>query len=61
MANPDVEIEVGTETIPVHATEIQDDAEREALYARQVERRESFAEYPKKTDRRFPVIALVRR
>src|SRR3989337_2527199 len=38
MANPDVEIEVGTETIPVLATEIQNAAEREALYARQVER-----------------------
>ncbi len=61
MANPEVEIEVGTETIPVHATEIQDDAEREALYARQVERRPGFAEYPAKTERRIPVIALERR
>jgi deazaflavin-dependent oxidoreductase (nitroreductase family) len=61
LANPDVEIEVGTETIPVHATEIQDDAEREALYARQVERRPGFGEYPKKTDRRIPIIALERR
>lgn len=61
MANPDVEIEVGTETIPVRATEIQDDAEREALYARQVERRPGFAEYPAKTKRRIPVIALERR
>jgi deazaflavin-dependent oxidoreductase (nitroreductase family) len=61
MANPDVEIEVGTETIPVRAVEILDDAEHDALYARQVERRASFGEYLKKTDRRIPVIALERR
>jgi deazaflavin-dependent oxidoreductase (nitroreductase family) len=61
LAHPDVEIEVGTETIPVRAAEIHDDQEREALYARQVERRPGFAEYPKKTDRRIPIIALERR
>jgi deazaflavin-dependent oxidoreductase (nitroreductase family) len=61
MANPDVEIEVGTETIPVRATEVTDDAEHDALYARQVERRPSFAGYLTKTTRRFPVIALERR
>jgi deazaflavin-dependent oxidoreductase (nitroreductase family) len=61
MANPDVEIEVGTETIPVRATEVQDHDEREDLYARQVERRPGFAEYPAKANRRIPVIALVRR
>jgi deazaflavin-dependent oxidoreductase (nitroreductase family) len=62
MANPDVDIEVGAETIPVHATEVQDDTEREALYARVVEQREGFAEYPAKSGgRRIPVIALERR
>ena len=61
LANPDVEIEVGTETIRVHATDIEDDEEHDALYARQVERREGFADYLKKTDRRIPVIALERR
>ena len=62
MAHPDVDVEIGTETIPVHATEIQDEAEREALYARQVERREGFAEYPEKAQgRRIPIIALERR
>jgi deazaflavin-dependent oxidoreductase (nitroreductase family) len=60
LANPYVEIEVGTETIKVRATEIQDEHERAELYARQVERRSSFAEYPKKTIRRIPVIALER-
>lgn len=61
MADPEVEIEVGTTTIPVRATEIQDDGEREALYARQVERRPGFAEYPAKAKRRIPIIALERR
>ena len=58
VANPHVEIEVGTRTIPVRATEIEDDAEREHLYARQVERREGFAEYPERSGgRRIPVMA----
>ena len=61
LANPDAQIEVGTETIPVRATEIQDDEERETLYARQVERRPGFAEYPKKSGRRIPILALDRR
>jgi deazaflavin-dependent oxidoreductase (nitroreductase family) len=57
IANPDVTIEVGTSTIPVRAREITG-PERDELYARQVERRASFAEYPKKTTRRIPAIAL---
>lgn len=61
LAHPDVQIEVGTETIPVRAVEIQDEREREALYARQAERRPGFTEYLKKTSRRIPVIALERR
>jgi deazaflavin-dependent oxidoreductase (nitroreductase family) len=58
LAHPDVEIEVGDVTIPVHATEVQEDDERDALYGRQVQRRPGFADYPKKTDRRIPIIAL---
>jgi deazaflavin-dependent oxidoreductase (nitroreductase family) len=62
MANPDIDVEIGTETIPVHATEVQDDREREDLYARIAERRSGFAEYPEKSGgRRIPVIALDRR
>jgi deazaflavin-dependent oxidoreductase (nitroreductase family) len=60
LANPEVEIEVGTETIKVRATEIGDEGERAELYARQVERRPDFATYPKKTSRRIPIIALER-
>jgi deazaflavin-dependent oxidoreductase (nitroreductase family) len=58
LAHPDASVEVGTETVPVHAVVVDDDAERDALYARQVERRPGFADYPKKTTRRIPVIAL---
>ena len=61
VANPDVEIEVGAETIAVHATDIEDDAERDALYAPQVERVARFGDYPRKASRRIPVIALDRR
>jgi deazaflavin-dependent oxidoreductase (nitroreductase family) len=60
LAHPDVEVEVGTETIPVRAVEIQDERERDELYARQTERMSGFADYPKKTNRRIPVIALER-
>ena len=63
-ANPDVTIEVGTETIPVRMTAIlRGGSEWEELYARQVARREGFAEYLDKTEgiRTIPVIVLERR
>ena len=58
LAHPDVTIEVGTSTLPVHAVVVEDDAERDALYARQVERRPGFADYLQMTTRRIPIIAL---
>jgi deazaflavin-dependent oxidoreductase (nitroreductase family) len=57
LADPNVEIEVGTERIPVRARAITG-PERDELYARQVERRPGFADYEKKTRRKIPVIAL---
>jgi len=63
-ANPEATIEVGTETIPVRATEIlREGPEWEDVYARQVERRSGFADYLVKTEgiRRIPVIVLERR
>ena len=59
LADPDPTVETGTGTIPVRAVEITG-PERDELYARQVERRPMFAEYPKKTSRTIPVIALER-
>jgi deazaflavin-dependent oxidoreductase (nitroreductase family) len=60
LANPDTEIEVGTETIPVRATEITGE-ERDRLFEAQVQRNPGFADYEKKTDRVIPAIALTRR
>jgi deazaflavin-dependent oxidoreductase (nitroreductase family) len=57
LADQSVTIEVGTETVPVRATVIAG-PERDELYARQVERRSSFAEYVRKTTRVIPAIAL---
>ena len=63
-ANPDLVIEVGTETIPVRATKIlREEPERDELYTRQVVRMPGFAEYEEKTKgiRKIPVIVLERR
>lgn len=59
-ANPDVTIEVGEETIAVHATELTS-GERDEKYRIQAERYPGFAGYQQKTSRTIPVIALTRR
>ena len=59
-AHPDIIIEMGTQTIPVRATETVG-AEREAVFARQATRFPIFAEYERKTGRKIPVIRLDRR
>ena len=56
-ANPDATVEVGTRAIRVRATEITG-PERDDLYARQVERWEPFRDYPSKTSRVIPAVAL---
>ena len=56
-ANPNVAIEVGTETINVVAEEATGE-ERDRLFQAQVERSPQFAEYQSKTDRLIPVIVL---
>ncbi len=60
IANPEITVELGTETFPARATEIEDDAERDRLYAEQAKRFASFADYEKMTTRRIPVIRLDR-
>jgi deazaflavin-dependent oxidoreductase (nitroreductase family) len=63
-ANPDVTIEVGTDTIPVRATKIlREEPERNDLYTRQVARMPGFGDYEEKTKgiRTIPVIVLERR
>jgi deazaflavin-dependent oxidoreductase (nitroreductase family) len=56
-AHPNVEIEVGTDTIDVVAAEAVGE-ERDRLYRRQAERSPGFAEYQAKTDRVIPVMLL---
>jgi deazaflavin-dependent oxidoreductase (nitroreductase family) len=56
-AEPNVSIEVGTDTVDVLAEEATGD-ERDRLYGIQEEQAPQFAEYAQKTDRRIPVIVL---
>ncbi len=56
-AHPNVEIEVGTDTVPVLGTEATGE-ERERLFRAQAERSPQFAEYEKNTDRVIPVMIL---
>jgi deazaflavin-dependent oxidoreductase (nitroreductase family) len=57
-AHPDVQIEVGDETIDAHAEEITG-PERYRLYERQASIYPTFAQYQLKTKRTIPVMALV--
>ena len=57
-ANPDVTVEIGSDTLPAHAVEIVGD-ERDAIYARQGADIPFFAEYQAGTNRTIPVIEIV--
>lgn len=59
VANPGVSVEIGSETIVAHAQTVSI-AERNRLYAIQVQRYPGFAEYEQKTSRVIPVVELVR-
>ena len=56
-ANPETTIEIGTETLPVLATEAGGE-ERDRLYAAMVAATPQFAEYQQQTERRIPVVVL---
>jgi deazaflavin-dependent oxidoreductase (nitroreductase family) len=56
-ANPNVTIEVGTDTIEAVAHEADGEL-RDRLFEAQVERSPQFGEYQSKTDRLIPVIVL---
>ncbi len=58
-ANPKIDVEVGTETFPVKAAEVEG-AEREEVWARVVAKNPGFGEYQEKTTRTIPVIRLTR-
>jgi deazaflavin-dependent oxidoreductase (nitroreductase family) len=57
MAHPDVQIEVGDNTIDIHADEVKG-REHDELYGRQAMLYPQFGEYQRKTKRIIPVIAL---
>ena len=60
IAHPDFTIEKGTETIPVHGTELHG-AERDAIFSRHAARFPIFTEYESRMTRRIPVVRLDRR
>lgn len=62
VAHPDIEVEVGTDTVPVRARELKGD-ERAAIWEKQKTLMPGFAEYEEKTRgiREIPVILLERR
>ncbi len=57
VANPDVTIEWETENLPLRASVVIG-AERDRIYAEQVERASQFGDYQRKTSRVIPVVAL---
>lgn len=59
VANPDVTVEVGTETVGLKAR-VADGDERERLWSRQKELAPGFADYEAKTTRQIPVVVLER-
>ena len=60
IANPDTEIEVGTEIRPVRVREAKG-AERDELFERQKKAMPPFADYEAATSRVIPVLVLERR
>lgn len=59
VANPEVEVEVGTDRFTATAR-VAGEPERTELYALMAERMPNFAEYQAKTDRVIPVVVLSR-
>lgn len=58
-ANPEVTVEVGTETYPARAT-IPEGAERQRLFDQMSAHMPNFAEYQRNTTRQLPVVVLDR-
>lgn len=59
VVNPDVTVEIGTETYAARAR-VAEGAERDRLYAAQAAMMPNFDEYAKKTSRLIPVVVLDR-
>lgn len=56
-AHPDIEVEVGTSTVPVRARVAEGD-ERDRIWSAQKRDWPTFAEYERKTERTIPVVIL---
>lgn len=61
VANPDTTIELGTETVHVHAEIFTDGPEHRRLYDAMAEKYPQFHDYQANTDRVIPVVVLRRR
>lgn len=59
VANPDVKVEVGSETFPSQAKSLEGD-ERTTIYDEQATRYSGFREYQDGTSRVIPVVELIR-
>ncbi|MBV8161134.1 MAG: nitroreductase family deazaflavin-dependent oxidoreductase [Acidimicrobiia bacterium] len=59
LANPSTVVEVGTDTVEVHAR-VAESEERERIWNRQKQVMPGLAEYEQKTTRQIPVIVLER-
>jgi deazaflavin-dependent oxidoreductase (nitroreductase family) len=59
VADPDTVVEVGTETIPVHAR-VAEGEERDRIWEAQKRANANFAAYEEKTTRSIPVVILER-
>lgn len=57
VANPEVTVEIGTETVPKRAR-VAEGQERDDLWERQKQQMPGFADYEKKTTRQIPVVIL---
>ena len=60
VAHPDVTVEVGADTIPVRARDLDGD-ERASIWETQKQQAPGFADYEAKTSRTIPVVLLERR
>jgi len=58
-ANPDTQVEVGTETVPVRAR-VAEGEERDRIWEEQKRLNSNFADYEKLTTRPIPVVILER-
>ncbi len=58
-ANPDVKVEVGTDTIDVRARVVEGE-ERAPIWEKQKQLMPGFADYEQKTSRQIPVVLLER-